>query len=99
VIIAGRDILTAFGRPHADARKPLAAWVRIVQDQVWRSIDDVRRIYPHADAAGTCTLFNIKGNAYRLIAKINYVAQVVDVRMVLTHAQYSKGAYENDCNC
>lgn len=33
-------------------------------------------------------VFNIKGNDYRLVAKINYAYRVVYVRFVGTHAEY-----------
>lgn len=39
------------------------------------------------------TVFNIKGNAYRLITEINYQTGRVFLRYVLTHAEYSKGAW------
>jgi mRNA interferase HigB len=48
---------------------------------------------PTADAAGRFTVFNIKGNAYRLITEINYQTGRVFLRHVLTHAEYSKGAW------
>ena len=43
-----------------------------------------------ADAVGTRTVFNIKGNAYRLVVWISYQAQKVFVKHVLTHAGYDK---------
>ena len=33
-------------------------------------------------------VFNIHGNKYRLIVKINYYAQVVYIRFIGTHKQY-----------
>jgi mRNA interferase HigB len=39
-------------------------------------------------------VFNIKGNAYRLITEINYRTGRVFLRHVLTHAEYSKGAWK-----
>jgi mRNA interferase HigB len=57
----------------------------------------VRELYPHADLAGDCTIFNIGGNKFRLIVKFKYRWKVVYIRFVLTHAEYDKGEYENDC--
>jgi mRNA interferase HigB len=34
------------------------------------------------------TLFNIKGNEYRLITRINYGTGRIFIREVLTHAEY-----------
>jgi mRNA interferase HigB len=35
-------------------------------------------------------VFNIKGNYYRLIVKINYAYSVIYIRFVGTHAEYDK---------
>jgi mRNA interferase HigB len=55
--------------------------------------------YPHADGvrtrtSGTLTVFNIGGNKYRLIARIRYDYQLVNVRRVLTHADYDSGVWK-----
>ena len=33
-------------------------------------------------------VFNIKGNRYRLVVRINYSARIVYVRFIGTHAEY-----------
>ncbi len=55
---------------------------------------EVRRELPTADAVEQFTVFNIKGNEYRLITEINYRTGRVFVRHVLTHAEYSKGGWK-----
>ncbi len=56
---------------------------------------EVRQILPHADAVGDKTVFNIKGNAYRLITAIHYNRGIIYVREVLTHAEYNRGDWRN----
>ncbi|WP_281261358.1 type II toxin-antitoxin system HigB family toxin [Chamaesiphon polymorphus] len=48
----------------------------------------LREAYPSADLVGIYTVFNIKGNHYRLIAEINYRSGTIFVRDILTHAEY-----------
>jgi mRNA interferase HigB len=55
---------------------------------------DVRVDFGHADPVGDLTVFNIKGNRYRLIARIIYATQKVFVRRVLTHVEYSEGGWQ-----
>jgi mRNA interferase HigB len=55
---------------------------------------EVRLTFPTADAVGRFTIFNIKGNAYRLITEINYRTGRIFLRHVLTHAEYDKGAWK-----
>ena len=45
--------------------------------------------FPSASiVAGNRVVFNIKGNDYRLVVKINYSYRIVHVRFVGTHAEY-----------
>ena len=57
---------------HPDAKLPLTAWYKMAKKARWRSLAAVRQTYPHADLVGNYTIFNIRGNHYRLIAEINY---------------------------
>jgi mRNA interferase HigB len=51
---------------------------------------DVRKSYPHADAVGELTIFNISGSKYRLMTYINYRTGKVYIRHVMTHQEYSR---------
>jgi mRNA interferase HigB len=79
---------------HADLSKPLDTWYRLAMKANWENIADVRKTYPLADPVGKYTVFNIKGNAYRLIVKIEYEYGLVFIKDVLTHAEYDKGAWK-----
>ena len=37
---------------------------------------------------GDRVVFNVKGNAFRLVVRINYAYRVVYVRFIGTHAEY-----------
>lgn len=74
-------------------------WYKIAAKAQWQNLTDTRRDFPHADLAGVCTIFNIKGNDYRLISKLYYRSQTALIRFVLTHAEYDKGGWKNDCEC
>ena len=53
-------------------------------------------IYPKAEAVGNFTVFNIKGNRYRLIVDLVYASQRIYIKYVLTHAEYDKDEWKND---
>ena len=42
-------------------------------------------------------IFDIAGNNYWLIAKIDYAAEIVAIRKALTHAEYNKEKWKKDC--
>ena len=78
---------------HGDSEKRLRRWYRIVGSVRWRSLDEVRETFPHADPvkvkSGTLmTVFNVGGNRYRIVARILYEAGRVYIRAVLTHKEY-----------
>jgi mRNA interferase HigB len=91
-VISRKRLLEAAER-HADLGEPLDVWYRVAKNAEWKSLMDVRRALSTADAAGRFTVFNIKGNAYRLITEINYQTGRIFLRDVLTHAEYSKGGW------
>jgi mRNA interferase HigB len=87
--------LSEFAARHADTPPSLNAWANTVERAAWHSLMDVRKTYSHADAARVAsgkvvTIFNIKGNHYRLITAIDYRLQVVNILRLLTHAEYDK---------
>lgn len=83
------------------ARAPLEAWFRVVKDKqlAWDNFHDVKATYASASLVGDCIVFNIGGNKFRLIAKINYLTHTVFVRAVLSHGEYDKGRWKADCGC
>ena len=92
-VISRKKLLEA-ARAHADLAGPLDVWYRIAKKAEWRSLMHVRRVFPTADAVQRFTVFNIKGNAYRLITEINYRTGRIFLRHVLTHTEYDKGGWK-----
>ena len=91
--------LRTFWEQHPDAEEPLRQWYKIATNAEWGSLLDARQDYPHADGVrtkrfGTLTVFNIGGNKYRLIARIRYEYQLINVRHVMTHSEYDEGAWK-----
>jgi len=70
-------------------------WHAVSKRAVWRHFADVRADFPHADAVGIFTVFNIGGNKYRLVSVIKYRWQMVYIRNILTHAQYDEGEWKS----
>jgi len=87
---AWRDAVAA--DPSLDG--PISEWYKVAKHATWQSLVDVRRVYPHADFVGPYTVFNIKGNSYRLIVKIEYRWQIIFVKRLMTHAEYNRGKWK-----
>jgi mRNA interferase HigB len=99
--IITRRRLESFGRRHADARGVLADWADAIRAARWRNLAQTRAVFPHADevraASGRrVTVFNVRGNHYRLITAIHYDRQRVYVMKFLTHAEYDRNTWKDD---
>ena len=58
---------------------------------IWSSPNDIKIQYKSASVVGgNKIVFNICGNKYRLIVKINYIAKIVFIKFIGTHKQYDK---------
>ena len=69
--IISRKRLLEFVAVHANAETALDSWYRIAKVAEWQNLVELREAYPAADLVGIYTVFNIKGNHYRLIGEIN----------------------------
>lgn len=97
MIVIGSDMVENYLADHAGhkgikaARTQYEAWLDIVGHARWRSPEDVKASYPKASILkGSLVVFNIKGNDYRLIARLQYPAQVLSIRFFGTHSEYDK---------
>jgi len=88
--IISRKKLKEAATRHGDIEAPLDVWFRIAKRALWQNLTDVRKTFASADSVSRWTVFNIKGNRYRLITEINYKFQRIYVRHVLTHAEYDQ---------
>jgi mRNA-degrading endonuclease HigB of HigAB toxin-antitoxin module len=61
---------------------------------LWHSLADVRMTFRDADAVEQWTIFNVKGNQYRLVAELNYRFGRIYIRHILTHAEYDWGTWK-----
>jgi mRNA interferase HigB len=97
MIVMGTDAVESYFADHAGhrgikaARSQYGAWLDIVTRAEWLNPEDVKASYPKASIlkAGR-VVFNIKGNDYRLIVRVQYQASVLMIRFFGTHAEYDE---------
>lgn len=94
--VISRTKLRNFCKKHADSCEALDDWYKIASKADWGDLLEVQTAYNQAEAVGNFTVFNIKGNKYRLVVSMNYENQVIYVKYVLTHAEYDKDNWKND---
>ncbi len=99
--IIARPAINQAIRRHPDAANWLNAWWKVAGGQRWRSLLEVRALYPATDQVDCCLVFNVRGNKYRLICRVTYANQwqrgTLLVKHFLTHAEYDRDAWKEDC--
>jgi mRNA interferase HigB len=70
--VISRKKLKEAAQGHAEREgPPRDVWFRIAKSATGKS--NVRRTFSSADAVSKSTVFNLKGNQYRLLAEIHYL--------------------------
>jgi mRNA interferase HigB len=73
--------LRQFAKDHPDASEPLDAWYHIVKRKTYSTSHEVRSDFGSADFIGKGrVVFDIGGNKYRLVVKMEYKWGKVFVR-------------------
>jgi mRNA interferase HigB len=103
MVIRNGAVLAKAARKNVPLRLAREAWLQVTAAAAWNNFQDARRTFPSADGVTVkvgsgvkvvVTVFNIKGNEYRLISIVNYEAATVFLCDVLTHSEYSKGKWK-----
>jgi mRNA interferase HigB len=92
-VIAKRRLMELAAK-HGDCTDQIFDWYKVARRSEWHSLAEVRESFRHADSVGDKTVFNIKGNDYRLIVHIRYRTGTIYVKELLTHAEYDAGRWK-----
>jgi mRNA interferase HigB len=81
---------------YPDAQEPIEDWYNTARKADWSNLEEVKRVYRDAEVVSNFTVFNIKGNRYRLIVDIDYEGNTIYFKYFYTHADYDKDRWKND---
>ena len=92
--IIAKRALREFWESHprgAEAKIPLEVWHSTVRHADWQKPADVKATYGDASILkNNRVVFNVGGNKYRLVARINYAYGILYIRFVGTHKEYDE---------
>ncbi len=89
--IIAKGTLRKYWNNHNDCEEQLKSWYNEVVKSNWDTPNKLKKEYPSASILNENRIvFNIKGNKYRLIVKINYEYKIIWIRFIGTHAEYDK---------
>jgi mRNA interferase HigB len=88
-----RDFIESLrgSKDHKTVKSALDSWFHEIQSADWHTPADVTNSYANASIIGhDRVVFNVKGNAYRLVVAIDYRRQVVFIKWLGSHAEYDE---------
>ena len=89
--VIAKKILREFWQLHPDCEQQLKAWFQETIKSEWKTTKEIKLKYTSASfLRNNRVVFNIKGNHYRLIVKINYDYGMVWIRFIGSHKEYDK---------
>jgi mRNA interferase HigB len=89
--IFNKSSLNSFWEKHAETKTELLKWYHHTSKQNWKGPLDVKKSYVTASIiANNRVVFNIRGNAYRLIVEFSYGRGSGFVKFIGTHREYDK---------
>lgn len=91
VNVIKRQAILDFCRKHSDARTALQTWFSVCKRAQWTDYHELQRDFPEAFPVGdNRVVFDIKGNKYRVVARVLFPFKQVHIKWIGTHAEYDK---------
>ena len=89
--VISRKDLREFSQRFPDAKSRLDAWYCEANKATWKTPIDIKKMYGNASILKeNRVVFNICGNKYRIITKINFDHGIIRIRFIGTHKEYNK---------
>jgi len=89
--IISKKTLINFWKKHKEVEQALKSWHDEVLNASWTSPNELKKQYLNASIiSNKRVVFNIKGNAYRLVVDIEYRIGIVFIVWIGTHKEYDK---------
>jgi mRNA interferase HigB len=77
-------------KKHPETLSMLSLWYKVAKKAEWRGLHEVRRDYPAADQVGDVLIFDVLGNNFRLMTRVNYNVQRIYVKALMNHQEYDR---------
>ncbi|MBE7159213.1 MAG: type II toxin-antitoxin system HigB family toxin [Rhodospirillales bacterium] len=89
--VISRKTLVDFWTLHPTSEGPLTAWYALTAAANWAGPADVRQTFGSADfIPDSRVVFNVGGNNFRVICRLDYTYKIVFIKFVGTHADYDR---------
>jgi len=92
--VFSRKTIVDYYKKNNQSKKSLEIWHLEAKKAQWNTNQDIKNRYPTASFLhDNLVVFNIKGNDYRLAARIDYKKKRVYIKWIGTHTEYDKKTF------
>jgi mRNA interferase HigB len=89
--IISRSRLKEFWERHPDSQEALKSWYRLLSKSACSNFAELREIFNSADwVQPDYVVFNVRGNNYRVITRVNFTHKTFWIKHVFTHQEYER---------
>ncbi len=89
--IIARRTLNRYCELYPEATNALSKWYYEIEVADFSSFNELKQQYANASiVADDRVIFNIHGNKYRLIVRVNFTFKAIQIKWFGTHAEYDK---------
>ena len=89
--VVAKKTLKEYFEKNAESKQTLLIWFKEVNNGKWKNHNEMKETFSSLSIIpNERIVFNIKGNKYRIVAKVNYDYQILWIRFVGKHAEYDK---------
>jgi mRNA interferase HigB len=89
--IIARRTLNQYAESYPEAKVALQRWYYELVEADFKNFNELKKVYLNASlVADERVVFNICGNKYRLVVRINFRFKAIQVKWFGTHTEYDK---------
>lgn len=88
--VIAKSALVEFWQTYADSKEALEEWYKLLRGSEFSNFSELKQTFGSADfVQPDYVIFDIRGNRYRVITRVNFVYQTFWIKHVMTHEQYN----------
>jgi mRNA interferase HigB len=89
--VIAKSALRDFWARHPDSQEALEVWYKLLSKGDFANFVELKQTFGSADFVHPdYVIFDIRGNKYRVITRINFTYKTVWIKHVFTHAEYDR---------
>jgi mRNA interferase HigB len=89
--VISKPTLKDFSENHVDGKESLETWFKLLNKSEATNFSELKETFGSADhVQPDYVIFDIKGNTYRIITRVNFTYKTFWIKYVFTHDEYSK---------